>query len=166
MEFTVHYDDRVIRNAVNTFVKLRLLEGMGQLGLFALVLTAAGLAYLLWQGDRSWLVGVIGTVLAVFVGVFVLLWQWRHAEMRRKLATIPSRQGRVTLNEDGLTVDTEAGGTSLPWTSFTEVWRLERCWLLFLAPNNFITLPTDGVPEEALTVLDAHLPQTCRRIEI
>ena len=166
MEFTVHYDDRVVRDAVNTFVKLRLLEGIGQLGLFALVLTTAGFVYLLWQGDRSWLVGVIGTVLVMILGIFILLWQWRHREMRRKLAAIPGRKGVITIGDEGLSVDTEAGGTTLPWASFTELWRLERCWLLFLAPNNFITVPTDGVPDAALAHLDAHLPQSCRRIEL
>ena len=129
-----------------------------------MVLTTAGFVYLLWQGDRSWLVGVIGTVLVMILGIFILLWQWRHIEMRRKLAAIPGRQGVITLSDEGLTVETEAGGTTLPWTSFTELWRLESCWLLFLAPNNFITLPTDGVPDEALSQLDSHLPQSCRRI--
>ena len=29
MQFTVHYDEAVVRSAVNTFVKRRIAEGMG-----------------------------------------------------------------------------------------------------------------------------------------
>ena len=43
---------------------------------------------------------------------------------------------------------------TLPWTTFTELWRLERCWLLFLEPNNFVTLPIDGVPQDALDFIE------------
>ncbi|MGI9479891.1 MAG: YcxB family protein [Hyphomicrobiaceae bacterium] len=154
MQFTVHYDEAVVRSAVNTFVKRRIAEGMGRGGLMAAVVTLAVWVYLLWQGDRSWFVGAIGAILMVFVLIFARLWRWRHVEMRRKLAAIPSRQTVVTLSEDGIAFDSEAGAMTLPWTTFTELWRLERCWLLFLEPNNFVTLPIDGVPQDALDFIE------------
>lgn len=160
MQFTVHYDDVVLRNAVNTFVKRRIVEGLGRLGVAAVVMTAMIWVYLLWQGDRSWVVGAIGAVLLLFMLIFGASWRWRHVEMRRKLVAIPSRQAVVTLSDDGITVNSEAGATTLPWTTFNELWRLERCWLLFLEPNNFVTLPTDDVPQEALDTIEARISGT------
>jgi len=157
MQFTIQYDDRVVRGAINTFVKRRVVDGMGWPGLLAFVVTTAALAYLLWQGDRTWVVGVIGAVLGFTVLLVVVLWQWRHLEMRRRLAAIPNRQGVVTASEDSITIATDAGAATLPWSSFSEFWKLERCWLLFLAPNNFVTLPTDGVPQDALNYIEERL---------
>lgn len=161
LQFTIRYDEAVMRSAVDTFMWRRLKSGIGALGAAAVLVTVAALVLLLLQGDRSWVVGVIGAALALFVSVFAAIWRWRHAEMRAKLDAIPSRQATVTLNDDSLTISSEAGSASLPFVTFTEVWKLERSWLLFLAPNNFVTLPTDGIATEVLQALEARLPATC-----
>lgn len=82
--------------------------------------------------------------------------------MRNKLAALPSKQAAVTLTGERIEIETEAGATSLPWTTFSELWKLERCWLLFLAHNNFITLPTDDVTSGTLETIEARLPKTCK----
>ena len=163
VRFTIQYDETVMRGAVNTFMKRRLLSGIGVLGMLAIAVTVATLASLLWQGDRSWVVGAIGTVLVLFVAVFGSIWRWRRVEMRAKLAAIPSKQAIVTLTDASIAIETEAGGTSLPWTTFTELWKLERCWLLFLAHNSFVTLPTDGVAGDILELIESRLPESCTR---
>ncbi len=142
MEFTVYYDEQTMRNAVNTFIQRRIMGGLGKLGILALFMSCAALMFLLWEGDRSWVVGAVGAGLLLLVLIFVTLWQWRHAEMRRKLTAIPSRKGSVTLTNDSISIATEAGTTSLPWTTFSELWKLDDCWLLFLAPNSWIPLKT------------------------
>ena len=70
VRFTIRYDEAVMRGAVHTFMKRRLLSGVGVLGMLAIAVTIAALASLLWQGDRSWVVGAIGAVLFLFVAVF------------------------------------------------------------------------------------------------
>ncbi len=151
-----------MRGAVHTFMKRRLLSGVGVLGMLAIAVTIATLASLLWQGDRSWVVGAIGAVLFLFVAVFGSIWRCRHVEMRNKLAALPSKQAAVTSTGERIEIETEAGATSLPWTTFSELWKLERCWLLFLAHNNFITLPTDDVTSGTLETIEARLPKTCK----
>jgi hypothetical protein len=163
MQFTIHYDEAVLRRAVDTFFRRRFVQGMGFPGLAAFALCCAIVLTLLLRGDRSWLVGVMGAVLVVFVGGFLALWGMHRAQMSRKLAAIHSRQAEVVLDAETITVRAESGSTSLPWNGFTEVWKLPDCWLLFLAPNSHITLPLRGVPQEALDFIDAHLPESCKR---
>jgi hypothetical protein len=157
VQFTIQYDEAVMRSAVNTFMKRRLSSGLGALGVLAVAVTIVALVFLLWDGDRSWVVGAVGTVLLLFVAIFGSIWRWRHVDMQDKIAAIPSKQAVVTLANESMSIETEAGATSLPWTTFTELWQLERSWLLFLAPNNFITLPTDGVSVAALDYLEGRL---------
>ncbi len=158
MEFTIRYDEEILRHAVNTFMKRRLGEGLGWLGLVAVAMVCVSMAVLLWLGDRSWAVGAIGITLLVFVIVIVAIWIWRRQEMRAKLAAIPNRSGVVMVNDDTLSIALHSATTTMPWSSITEVWKLKDCWLLFLAPNNFVTLPTAGVPAEALEFMANHLP--------
>jgi uncharacterized membrane protein YqjE len=163
MQFTIHYDEAVLRRAVDTFFRRRFVQGMGLLGLAAFALCTAVVVTLLVRGDRSWFVGVMGAVLVLFVGGFLALWRMHRAQMSRKLEAIPSRRAEVALDAETITVRAESGSTSLPWSSFSEVWKLPDCWLLFLAPNSHITLPLRGVPQEALDFIDAHLPESCKR---
>ena len=143
-------------------MKRRLLSGFGVLGMLAIAVTIVALASLLWEGDRSWVVGAVGAVLILFVAIFGSIWRWRHVEMQNKLAAIPNKQGTVALTDESIAIETKAGAMSLPWTTFSELWKLEHCWLLFLVHNNFITLPTDGVAAEALETIEARLPKACK----
>ena len=163
MQFTIHYDEPVLRRAVDTFFRRRFVQGMGLPGLAAFVLCAVIVVGLLLRGDRSWFTGVMSAVLIIFVAGFLALWRMHRSQMIQKLAAIPSRQAEVVLDGEAITVSAESGSTSLPWKGFTEVWKLPDCWLLFLAPNSHITLPLRGVPQEALAFIDTHLPDACQR---
>ncbi len=164
MQFSIHYDEPVLRKAVGVFFKRRLLHGMGWTGMMAFAVCVIMLTYLLTQGDRSWFVGVIGAVLIIFIAVFFTLWRMHMSQMRAKLSAIPSRRAEVTLAPDAITIDSEAGAATLPWQGFYEVWKLPEFWLLFLAPNNFVTLPTRNVPREAFDYIEEQLPVSCKRI--
>lgn len=163
MQFTVRYRDEVARHAVNTFFKRRLLIGFGRLGLIAIAVSVLALGFLLLRGDRSWFVGLLGAVLLFGAALLAAVWRWRHHEMRRKLAAIPSRKGVVTLEDSTISIATEAGTVSLPWDRFTEVWKLKDCWLLFVAPNDFLTLPVENIPADVLSFLVRKLPSGVTR---
>jgi hypothetical protein len=155
--FDIVYDEASLKRAVDTFVIRRLKTGFGWLGMLAVVITVAAVAQLLWQGDRSWLVGAIAAGLLFFALLITLLWQWRLKDVRAKLAAINDGKAHVTLTDKDFMISTVAGGTTLPWAVFTDLWKLESCWLLFLAPNNFVTLPIAGVSPQALEFIDGKI---------
>lgn len=158
MKFTIHYDEAVLDRAARHFIWKRVIRGFGASGLLALVICLGALGYLLWQGESLWVVGIICAVLA-FLGLgIILLWRMRLADMRRKLSAIPSRQAQVELSDDAITIATETSSTSLSWTGFEDLWQLDDFWLLFLAQNNFVTIPTWDVPNEALDFIAAKVP--------
>lgn len=145
-------------------MKRRGFEAFGRLGLVAVVVTVFSLAFLIWEGDYSWITGFLGAGLLFIAMTFGVVWQLHRKAMREKLAANPSRQAVVTLTDTDIKISSEAGASTLPWATFCEVWRFDDFWLLFLASNNFITIPTEGVPEEALELISKRLPQTCRQV--
>ena len=157
LEFTIHYDEPVLRQAVATFVQRRVMRGMGPSGLLALGITFTALIYLHWQEGSSWLTWMLGGLLLVFAIIVFGAWRLRLAQVLRKLAAIPSRRANVRLKKDSIIIAAESGTVDLPWSGFTELWTEKDFWLLFLAPNNFITIPTRDVPQEALDFIAAHL---------
>lgn len=157
MEFDIVYDDDVQRHAVSTFVRHRLVRGFGCLGIMVILLLVGIAGYRLWLGDTTWLTGALVTFLLLLAIFFSTIWLMHRRLMRQKLHAIPSRRGRVRLDDAAITITTESATVSLSWDGFTEWWRLPRCWLLFVAPNNFVTLPLDGVGEEAKAAVAARL---------
>lgn len=163
MEFNIRYDEYVLNAAVWTFMKRRGFEAFGWLGLAAILLAIVAFIFLIWQGDHSWITGFIGAALLFIVMIFGVVWQQHRQVLRGKLAAIPSRQATVKLTESDISFISEAGTSTLPWSSFTEVWKLDTFWLLFVATNNYVTIPTDGVPSEALKYISERLPDGCKR---
>ena len=54
------------------------------------------------------------------------------------------------LRENDLTVSSDQGSATLPWSSVREVWAFPRFWLILLSRAQFITLPLGGVPDDTL----------------
>lgn len=163
MDFVIHYDEKVLDRAANIFIWRRLIRGFGASGLLALILCLGAVGYLLWHGSSPWIVGIISGMLVFFALALFSLWWLRRADLRRKLAAIPSRQAQVQLTDETVTIASESGSTTLPWSGFEELWQLDDFWMLFLAQNNFVTIPTCDVPREALEFIAAKIPASNAR---
>ena len=69
---------------------------------------------------------------------------------------------RFTFDAAAMTVASNLGESTLPWSSFTAVWEIDGAWMLFLAPNHFMTLPTADLCVEAQVFLRTRLPEASR----
>jgi hypothetical protein len=142
--YALWYTPALVRRAVGRFW----LRAIGRTYPLALVGLAIGLGYLVRAGDRSWLVGVLGTVLVLAV-VFAVALYVVHA--RRALGMLRRLEGgRATLSmgPDGFGVESAAGRSVLPWGAVTEVWRYDDAWLLVFSKAVFATLPIGAIEEE------------------
>jgi hypothetical protein len=59
-----------------------------------------------------------------------------------------SPQATFSAADASFTVSSGAGTSTIPWSSVTEVMKLERCWLLLFSKAQFITVPLEGVSKE------------------
>lgn len=151
--FTVRYDEAMVLAGVNLFLR-RTVRRQG--GVLFLLLIAVGALVLVWsllQGNRTWIEGIIGISLAVLLlATIVLRRSWR-AQAVERLRRMGTPEATFTLTDDTISVVSGMGSSSTPWRLIVDVWETPSFWLLFQAPNQFFTLPTEGVPPEALAFI-------------
>lgn len=141
---TLIYTESLLRQAVFNFWRRSIGVGLP----FAMLWVAASLAWLVWRGDSSWVVGVLASVLVVAVLLAATVYAVHYRNAFAKLHGMPSMQAELVADETGFTVTSELGSSTLPWSSVTEIWRFESCWLLLFSKAQFITLPLACVPAE------------------
>lgn len=148
--FTVRYDEAMVLAGVDLFLRRSVWRQTGLL--FAIILGASSLVliYAVMRGDRSWMIGLMGAcILFIAISFLVLRRAWRSQAVER-LRRMGEPVATFTLTDEAISVTSGIGSSSTPWRFIVDVWETQRFWLLFQAPNQFFTLPTAGVPDEAL----------------
>ena len=142
---TLQYTEPLLREAA--FVFWRRTVGIGFF--LALALLLCSLLLMLWQGDRSWFVGMAGTFLVIGLG---FAWSLYFVHLRNAMAkfrAMGSPVATLCLEDTCFTVSSTIGSSSLQWSSVTELWRYPSFWLLFFSKAQFVTIPLASVPSEA-----------------
>ena len=143
-EATLLFTERLIREAVLSFWKRSVGPGFG----VAVLVLAAVLGFLLWQGNSSWLVGALATVLLFAVLFATTLYVVHFHGAISRLRGMPSGRATLVAEESQFSVTSELGSSTLPWSSVQELWRFQSCWLLLFSKAQFITLPLACIPPE------------------
>lgn len=156
--FRVRYNEAMLRAAVRAFV-------LHRLGGKTLLLTfsAAGVlycGYLIGFGkDRLFTAFVTVTFICLLLWI-AFLWRAHLRNTLGKFRFVKTSESTFTLTADDLSVLADSGvAVTLPWSYFNEIWDCKDCWLLLLTPNDFMTLPTHGVSNEALKFIRSKIPK-------
>lgn len=160
--FTVTYTEGLLKRAVHTFMWRRV--GPDWKLWLAFSLVAVALITLLWLGDRSWWVGFFGADLLIILVLLTAVWRAHWVNTLGKFRRMGEPKAAFTFSDTGMTVASDMGSSTVPWSMVEEVWELPDCWMIFLSPNQFLTLPTQDVPDEALRFARSRLPT--RKIEV
>ena len=146
----------MLRGAVRTYIRRRVLR-RGWLWLAAAGLLLASLAAG-WTGGAPFIAGLAVAALA-FLALFVAaLWRAHLANTLGRFRAMDPPTAEAVFGPDGMTVSSNLGSSTMPWSSFVEVWELEDAWLLFPAPNHFVTLPASALSPEVRVFLRSRLP--------
>lgn len=150
---TLRYNRELVRSGILTFFWRKL----GARFFIAWVVMAAILGYFIVGGDRSWFVGSMATIL---VGLIALLAAVLMVQYRRSMARLRKMEPphvTLALADDGFTLSSNLGSSTLRWPSITEVWVLPRYWMLFFSPGQYIMLPAGDVPADQLEFIRQHV---------
>ena len=146
----------MVRRAVRTYVW----RSMGRRGwLWGLALGLLGLATVLslWLGQPFGAGFGVAGILMVLAFV-AAVWRAHFVNTVGRFRALDPPEADVTVLPDALAIRSSQGAVTLPWGRFTAVWPLPDCWMLFLAPNQFMTLPTAELPPGMLAALRERLP--------
>jgi hypothetical protein len=113
----------------------------GRHGLLWMTLTFSGTAVLLVKGDRSWLVGGLGTVSALLALSTTCLYVVSLRRALWKFNRMLSKSIHFTFTESEISSTSDLGSSKFSWRAIMEVWRFPDVWLLFVAKNIYFILP-------------------------
>lgn len=109
-----------------------------------------------WNAERAWLAPLV--IAVVSLPLFLLVayaMRWRKTVGHIRRMQVP--MARVNLNEWEMSVASELGIATVPWSLVIDIWEFPGLWLLLLSKSYFVTLPTDGVPAAALAFIRAQV---------
>jgi hypothetical protein len=137
----LHYSKALVLRAVRAFWYRRL----GWKFFAAFFVLSAGLVFLLWGGERSWVAGLFGAGLGFEVLTATVIYVTRRRASLARYHRMSTPEATLELTEERLRMISDAGGSELAWSTITGVWRFSEFWLIFFSRGQFITLPTAGL---------------------
>jgi len=155
--YRVVYTEPMLRRAVRLFV-WRGLRRRSWLLLVAIALTGISLASS-WNSGPSWLLAVDMTAIALVPLVFLLVWRAHFVRTVGKFRSMASPTAELVFRDQDMSISSELGSVTLPWTRFIDVWETPEFWMMFLTRSQFVTLPVVNFSEEALAFLRSRLPR-------
>lgn len=152
----LHYSEALVLGAVRAFW----FRVTGWRFFIPMAILFGLLVYSLRAGDRSWSVGVTGTVFALGVIFAVALYVVHFRASLGRLRRMRSPEAVFEPSDQSFRATSDLGATDVAWNAISEVWRFPDFWLLFLSRAQFITLPLADLDSEAreliLSCLKSH----------
>jgi hypothetical protein len=143
-EATLIFTEPLLRKAVFAFWRRSIGVGF----VVALLVVALCLGFLLAQGDASWVVGVLATVLSLGVVFVVALYFIHYRTSLHKFRAMGQPQATFRANESSFTIISGVGTVTYQWSAIKELWQFPQVWLLLFSPAQFSTLPVACMPPE------------------
>jgi hypothetical protein len=150
-EVEVRYTEALARDAVRAFYWRTLSRAYGWL--FVLVIPATLVVSLLLEGDRSWLVGALGALLLSLLAYLVAVYRAHYRNTVGAFRRLATPLGRFVFSDSGVSIASDAGTATLPWTAIERVWAFPEFWLFLMSSSSFFTFPIDGVGEDVLAFI-------------
>lgn len=144
--FQVTYTPELIRSATSHF--WRESGGFRDLS-FSSLITAAFVAYVLISGDRSTWVGLMTGMGFAGTTLPVLRYYVYRSSSAEKLRKMGSPEATIRLTDESVGVQSGMGSAEIPWRTVEQVWAFSDVWLVFVGKNNYFTLPTAPMDDEA-----------------
>jgi hypothetical protein len=113
---------------------------------------------LLWTvAAHDWLTIALLTsaVLIQVLGVGVYF-AYRHRVLAN-LARLDDGVMEFQFDEEGLGLSSSLGTSMLKWATFERLWKFPDVWLLFISKQQYIVLPVDQLPSDALDLVDSRV---------
>jgi hypothetical protein len=104
--------------------------------------------FLLMRGDRSWLVGLTGTVVGIGLLTTASIYVVHIRNSMAKFREMGTPHATLKLDDSSFTIKSEMGAATLQWAAVKEVWCFEGVWLLLYSRGYFNILPLENLPTE------------------
>ncbi|MDK4702771.1 YcxB family protein [Rhizobium sp. CNPSo 4062] len=155
---TVTYTEEMVRDAVTVFVWRRLIVNrrlwVSEIAIILLFL------WQLWCDGTGWLTGVFGGLVLLYPAMIIIVWAAHCRNTVGKFRKMSTRQATFAFHDEGFDVASELRSVKVPWSTVTEIWQRPTYWMIFIAINQFMTLPTQTADINDLNFVKSKVPST------
>lgn len=160
MEIRVRYSEALIKRVARRFWARQ----VGWQGFTAVAALTAFVVYLIAQGDRSWYVSALATLLVVSLAVGTAAYRAYRARALATLRRMSDPTATIVLGDSGFSSRSDLGGGDLSWRAVDLVWAFPEAWLIFVAKDTFVTIPTENLTDGARDLIRAKVREHGGRI--
>jgi uncharacterized membrane protein (DUF485 family) len=139
--YTLKFSRGQFLRTVRSFI----LRKLGLAYFIALILLLAYFVFKLHSGDRSWVVGILGSIVCFGIIIPIAAMVGHIRIGLRKLAEMPDATATMTITDNGLVVRSGSGSSDIPWKAITEVWQYPQYWLLLSGGHYLMTIPLTAI---------------------
>ena len=105
--------------------------------------------YLIFSGDRTWYVGLIGTV--VIIGAITIFASY-IVQINRALTRLKRMEKPNAIfeySENNFKVTSDIGSSEFKWSLISKIMCLDRAWVIYFSENETMTLPITNINEDS-----------------
>jgi hypothetical protein len=140
---TLHYTPALIRYSLrHSIVRI-----LGPLYFIALLVTCVALMFLIYQGQRDWLVGVIGFACVWGILLPIVAMVVRTREAMRRFGQLDGGAVDVDIGSRRLLAYSNLGSTEIPLSRISKVWQYRDVWVLLEGRTIIMSLPIAQVDD-------------------
>ena len=143
-EITVNYSRELIKFAVWKFWTRNI--GLKNFVIFAIVCVAFILFIL--SGDRSWFLGFLGATIVFSLGIGCASYFIYLNRSMEKFNRMKTPTAKLRFTDECIGIESDIGRTELSWKMIEKIWEYPSVWLVFIAKQGYITLPTANFDDE------------------
>lgn len=144
-EINLKYSEPIIRKAIRAYWW----KNVGPLFPIIALLLTVFVIYRVVEGDRSWFIGGLGTLVLISFTIMTALY---FVDLRRslnRLRRMKTPEAILELGEDRFKVISDVGSSEIKWDLITNIWRFKHVWLILFSASEFMTLPIEGISEQS-----------------
>lgn len=143
-EITASYSRELVKFVVWKFWT----RSIGLSGFAAFAALCIAFIFVFIIGDRSWLLGFLGAAVVFTLGIggaSYFIYLNRSMEKFNRMET-PTAKFHFT--DEGIGIESDIGKNQLSWKMIEKIWEYPAVWLVFIAKQGYITLPTANLDDE------------------
>jgi hypothetical protein len=153
IDCTIQYSRQIVREAA-----LRgAWERIGWRMILAVALVLSGFLPAVREGDRSWWIGVGGTILLLAIVFIVAVVAQQLTMASKRYEQINAGRAHVQLTEEHFRFVSRLGAVEYPWSRLVHLQRREKYWLLGLSKRQHFIVALDGLSSEAQAFILSHV---------
>jgi len=156
LHYRAAYTETMLRKAVRLFVWRGVVCRRGWLGLLAMAALGVSLAKG-WKEDPSWVSAIEIAAISLPPLLYLFVWRAHIVKTVGKFRSMTRPAADFVLRDADVTITSEFGSTTLRWSRFVDMWETPEFFMLFLARDQFLTLPAATMQEDIRTFLRSRL---------